>query len=109
MKEFLISEPVPEGFFLFLSHFGTVESLPEIAEGFYTFEKPDWFTIKGFAGDTTLEVRFKKEVMNLTFDFLFLLFTTYRDGDYDLVKLKSREEHVEKKVREFLYGTQDTV
>ncbi len=108
MKEFLISEPVPEGFFLFLSHFGTVESLSEIAEGFYTFEKPDWFTIKGFAGDTTLEVRFKKEVMNLTFDFLFLLFTTYKDGDYDLLKLKKREENVGRRVCDFLYGPPGT-
>lgn len=108
MKEFLISEPVPEGFFLFLSHFGTVESLPDLGEGFYTFEKPDWFTIKGFAGDTTLEVRFKQEVMNLTFDFLFLLFTSYKDGEYDLVKLKKREENVGRKVSEFLYGSAGT-
>ncbi len=105
MKEFLISEPVPEGFFHFLSHFGTVESLPALGEGFYTFEKPDWFSIKGFAGDTTLEVRFKKEVMNLTNEFLLLLFTSYKDGDYDLLKLKKREENVGRKVRLFLHGS----
>ncbi|MDO8842626.1 hypothetical protein [Methanocalculus sp.] len=108
MKEFLISEPVPEGFFLFLSHFGTVESLPALGEGFYKFEKTDWFSIKGFTGDTMLEVRFKKEVMNLTVDFLFFLFTSYKDGDYDLVKLKMREENLGRKICEFLYGPSGT-
>ncbi len=104
MKEFLLSAPVTEDFFECLNNFGTVESLPNVGEGFYKFEKPDWFSIKGFAGDTTVEVRFKKEVMDLTADFLYLLFSAYRDGAPDLTLLRQREQAVGKRVNEFLYG-----
>lgn len=104
MKEFLLSEPVPAGFFAYLENFGEVEALQNIGEGFYRFEKTDWFSIKGLAGDTTVEVRFKKEVMHLTVDFLYFLFSSYRDGPVDLSRLKQREQAVEKRVREHLYG-----
>jgi len=104
MKEFLLSEPVPAGFFAYLENFGEVEALQNLGEGFYRFEKTDWFSIKGLAGDTTVEVRFKKEVMHLTVDFLYFLFSSYRDGPVDLSRLKQREQAVEKRVREHLYG-----
>ena len=104
MKEFLLSTPIPEGFFAYLGNFGKVEALQNIGEGFYKFEKPDWFSIKGFTGDATVEVRFKKEVMDLTVDFLYLLFTTYREGPMDLSVLKQREQAVGRRVQEHLYG-----
>jgi len=104
MKEFLLSEPVPAGFFAYLANFGEVEVLQNIGEGFYRFEKTDWFSIKGLAGDTTVEVRFKKEVMHLTVDFLYFLFSSYREGPVDLAVLKQREQAVGRRVREHLYG-----
>jgi hypothetical protein len=104
MKEFLLDEPVTEEFFAYLEHFGEVESLPGVGEGFYKFEKPDWFSIKGFIGDTTVEVRFKKEVMSLTADFVYLLFSSYREGEVNLSVLKRREEAIGEKVRKHLYG-----
>lgn len=104
MKEFLLSAPVPAGFFAYLGNFGEVEALPNLGEGFYKFEKPDWFSIKGLAGDTTVEVRFRKEVMHLTVDFLYLLFSSYREGPVDLSVLKQREQGAGKRVREHLYG-----
>ena len=104
MKEFLLSDPVPAGFFAYLENFGEVEALPNLGEGFYKFEKPDWFSIKGLAGDTTVEVRFKKEVMHLTVDFLYFLISAYREGPVDLSVLKQREQAVGKRVREHLYG-----
>ncbi len=104
MKEFLLDAPVPEGFFTYLKHFGTVESLPAIGEGFYKFDKKDWFSIKGFVGDTTVEVRFRKEVMDLTMDFLYLLFSMFMEEKPDLAMLKKRETSTGEKVRTFLYG-----
>ncbi|WP_241481344.1 hypothetical protein [Methanoculleus sediminis] len=104
MKEFLLNEPVPAGFFAYLENFGEVEALPNLGEGFYKFEKPDWFSIKGLAGDTTVEVRFKKEVMHLTVDFLYLLFSSYRKGPVDLTVLKQREQGVGGRVKEHLHG-----
>ncbi|HNY89850.1 MAG TPA: hypothetical protein PK154_06250 [Methanoregulaceae archaeon] len=107
MKEFLLDVPVTREFFTYLGNFGQVEALPNVGKGFYKFEKPDWFSIKGFAGDTSVEVRFKKEVMDLTVDFVYLLFSTYRgDGDkFDLSVLKRREEAIGERVRKRLYGT----
>ena len=106
MKEFLLDSPVTDGFFAYLRNFGKVESLPDVGEGFYKFEKPDWFSIKGFSRDTTVEVRFKKEVMDLTVDFVYLIFSTYRgEGEeIDLSVLKRREEAIGERVRKRLYG-----
>jgi len=105
MKEFLLDTPVPKEFFTCLLNFGHVEALPNVGEGFYKFEKPDWFSIKGFAGDTTVEVRFKKEVMDLTVDFVYFLFASYREGTMDLSVLKQREQAIGERVRKRLYGT----
>jgi hypothetical protein len=105
MKEFLLDTPVPKEFFTCLLNFGQVESLPTVGEGFYKFEKPDWFSIKGFAGDTTVEVRFRKEVMDLTVDFVYFLFASYREGTMDLSVLKQREQAIGERVRKRLYGT----
>ena len=104
LKEFLIDAPVPGEFFSYLGNFGRVAGLPNIGDGFYTFEKPDWFSIRGFAGDTTVEVRFKREAMDLTVDFVYSLFSLYRDGDPDLPLLKRRELAVGERVSRRLYG-----
>jgi len=104
MKEFLLDSPLPRDFFSYLGHFGEVEALPNIGNGFYKFEKTDWFSIKGFIGDTTVEVRFKKEVMDLTVDFAYFLFSSYRDGPMDLSVLKGREDGVAGRVNRHLYG-----
>jgi len=84
MKEYLLDAPLTKEFFEYLGNFGKLESLPAVGEGFYKLEKPDWFSIKGFVGDTTVEVRFRKEVMDLTADFIYLLVTSFRDGTAEL-------------------------
>ncbi len=104
MKEFLLDTPVTKEFFAYLGNFGQVEALPNVGEGFYKFDKPDWFSIKGFAGDTTVEVRFRKEVMDLTSDFLYLLFASYREGTMDLSILEQREQVIGERVQKRLYG-----
>lgn len=104
MKEFLLDVPVTKEFFTYLENFGEVEALPNVGEGFYKFEKPDWFSIKGFAGDTTVEVRFKKEVMDLTVDFVYYLIASYHEGTIDPSLLKQREQAVGERVRKHLYG-----
>ena len=104
MKEFLLDVPVTREFFTFLGNFGQVEALPNVGDGFYKFEKPDWFSIKGFAGDTTIEVRFRKEVMDLTVDFVYFIFSSYREENMDLTVLKQRERAIGERVRKHLYG-----
>ncbi|MDD1710113.1 MAG: hypothetical protein LUQ37_04290 [Methanoregulaceae archaeon] len=104
MKEFLLDTPLTKEFFAYLGHFGTVEALPNVGEGFFKLEKPDWFSIKGCAGDTTVEVRFKKEVMDLTVDFVYFLFVSYQEGTVDLSVLIQREQAIGERVRKHLHG-----
>ncbi len=104
MKEFLLDAPLTGEFFAYLENFGSVESLPNVGEGFCKFEKPDWFSIKGFVGDTAVEVRFRKEVMDMTADFVYFLFTSYREGKIDLNVLKQREKAIDERVKKHLYG-----
>lgn len=104
MKEFLLDAPVTREFFSYLAYFGQVEALPDVGEGFFKFEKTDWFSIKGFVGDTTVEVRFRKEVMDLTVDFLYLLFSSYREEAVDLSPLILREHKIGERVRKYLHG-----
>ncbi len=104
MKEFLLDALVTKEFFSYLGNFGQVEALPNVGDGFYKFEKTDWFSIKGFIGDTTVEVRFKKEVMDLTVDFVYFLFSSYRGGTMDLSLLKQREHAIGERVSKHLHG-----
>ncbi len=106
LKEFLLDAPVSPEFFSYLGHFGTVEALPNLGEGFFSFEKPGWFSIRGLAGDTTVEVRFKREVMDLTVDFLYLLFASYQGQATDLSTLQNREKSVAERIRNRMHGPQ---
>ena len=101
MKEYQIDEPLSKEFFDYLKHFGRVTSLEEMGDGYYSFEKPNWFSIKGFAGDLTVEVRFKRETMEITTDFLYLLFSFFKDGA-DIAYLKEKEKFREKRITELL-------
>jgi len=51
-----------------------------------------------------VEVRFKKEVMDLTADFVYLLFASYREGKIDLSVLDQREQAIGERVRKRIYG-----
>ena len=104
MREYQLSEQVIAVFFGYLGNFGKVESMPNLGGGFYSFEKPDWFSIKGFVGDTTVEVRFKPQSMDMTGDFLFFLFLSYHEDRVDLTVLKRREQSLTEQVRIHLYG-----
>ena len=104
MKEFLLDIPVTREFFLYLGNFGKIDQLPNLGDGFYKFDKPDWFSIKGFIGDSTVEVRFKKETLEITVDFLYLLFSSYHEGTMDLTFLKKKETLRAARVSKLLYG-----
>lgn len=103
MKEFLLSEPLTGEFFMYLGNFGRVEKRSNLGEGFYSFERDDWFSIKGFSGDTLVEVRFKPESMEMTSGFLYFLFSSYRESGTDLTVLKQREKSLSERVRVHLY------
>ncbi|MDO5844857.1 MAG: hypothetical protein Q4Q53_06915 [Methanocorpusculum sp.] len=104
MKEYVLDEPVSKGFFEYLKYFGRVEEMENLGSGFYKFEKRDFFSIKGFAGEISVEVRFKAEVMDMTSSFLLFLFSQFKGEESDIAALKKREASLVKRVKEQLYG-----
>lgn len=106
MKEYVLDEPMTKEFFEYLKYFGRVEQMENLGSGFYKFDKPDFFSIKGFAGDDSVEVRFKAEVMDMTSSFLIMLFSQFKGESSDIAALKKRETPLVLRVKEQLYGKQ---
>ena len=61
MKEYVLNEPLTEGFLKFLEQFGTVKHIEHLRKPYFSFEKDLFISIKGFVGDSNFEVRYKKE------------------------------------------------
>jgi hypothetical protein len=99
MKEYVLDEPLTEGFLKFLEHFGTVRFLEQLRKPYFSFEKELFISIKGFAGDCNVEVRFKKEFQDLVADYFHLLLYYYREGGPGIAKLKGVEESIREKMK----------
>ena len=98
MKEYVLDEPLTEGFLEFLRNFGTVRSLEQLKKPYFSFEKERFISIKGFTGDNTVEVRYKKEFQDLVADYFHLLLYYYRQGEPGIAQLKGIEESLQEKM-----------
>jgi hypothetical protein len=99
MKEYVLDEPLTEGFLRFLEKFGTVRSLEQLKRPYFSFEKEQFISIKGFVGDCNVEVRYKKEFQDLVADYFHLLLFYERDGERGIAKLKGVEESIRDKMK----------
>jgi hypothetical protein len=99
MKEYVLDEPLTEGFLKFLEHFGTLRSLEQLKKPYFSFEKEQFISIKGFVGDCNVEVRYKKEFQDLVGDYFHLLLYYYREGEPGIVKLKGVEGSIREKIK----------
>jgi hypothetical protein len=104
MKEFFLDEPLTEDFLKFLENFGVVRYLPQLRRPYFSFEKELFISIKGFVGDSNVEVRYKKEFQDLVADYFHLLLYYYREGEPGIVKLNRVERSIRKKMRVRLGG-----
>lgn len=98
MKEYVLDEPLSEGFLKFLVNFGTVRSLEQLRKPYFSFEKDLFISIKGFTGDNNVEVRYKKEFQDLVADYFHLLLFYYRQGEPGIASLKGIEESIREKM-----------
>ena len=98
MKEYVLDEPLTDGFLDFLANFGTVRSLEQLKKPYFSFEKERFISIKGFTGDNTVEVRYKKEFQDLVADYFHLLLYYYRQGNPGIAQLKGIEESLQEKM-----------
>jgi hypothetical protein len=99
MKEYVLDEPLTEGFLKFLEKFGTVRFLEQLRKPYFSFEKELFISIKGFVGDSNVEVRYKKEFQDLMADYFHLLLYYYDQGERGIPALKGHEDTIRKKMK----------
>ena len=99
MKEYVLDEPLTQGFLKFLEQFGTVRSLEQLKKPYFSFEKERFISIKGFVGDRNVEVRYKKEFQDLVADYFHLLLYYYDQGEKGISSLKGQEDVIRKKMK----------
>jgi hypothetical protein len=99
MKEYVLDKPLTGDFLKFLENFGTVRFLEQLRKPYFSFEKEQFISIKGFVGDSNVEVRYKKEFHDLVADYFHLLLYYYDQGERGISTLKGQEESIQKKIK----------
>lgn len=99
MKEYVLNEPLTDGFLRFLENFGTVRHLEQLKKPYFSFEKEHFISIKGFVGDSNVEVRYKKEFQDLIADYFHLLLYYYDQDERGISTLKGQEDTIRKKMK----------
>ena len=99
MKEFVLDEPLSPEFLIFLEQFGTVKRYPHMKRPYFSFEQEHFISLKGFAGDTSVEVRYPKISTDLTTDYFHLLLYYYREGEPGLVTIQGIVESIREKLK----------
>jgi len=87
MKEYVLDEPLTPAFLAFLRSFGTVREYPHMKRPYFSFEQEHFISIKGFTGDASVEVRYRKETVDLTADYFHLLLFYFREGEQGIRKM----------------------
>jgi hypothetical protein len=98
MKEYVLDKPLTEDFLKFLENFGTVRFLDQLKKPYFSFEKEQFISIKGFVGDSNVEVRYKKEFHDLVGDYFHLLLYYYDQGTSGISPLKGQEESIRERM-----------
>lgn len=99
MKEYVLDEPLTEGFLKFLERFGTVRHLERLKKPYFSFEKEHFISIKGFTGDCNVEVRYRKEFQDLVADYFHLLLFYERGGGPGIARLQGIEGAIREKMK----------
>jgi hypothetical protein len=99
MKEYVLDEPLTEGFLKFLEQFGTVRFLEQLKKPYFSFEKEQFISIKGFLGENNVEVRYKKEFQDLVADYFHLLLYYSRQGERGISMLRGQEDSIRQKMK----------
>ena len=99
MKEYVLDEPLTEGFLKFLENFGKVRFLDNLKKPYFSFEKEQFISIKGFIGEDSVEVRYKKESADLVADYFHLLLFYHGEDAAGIAKLKGIEDAICERMR----------
>ena len=99
MKEYVLDEPLTDSFLKFLEKFGTVRTLEQLKKPYFSFEKEQFISIKGFVGDSNVEVRYKKEFQDLVGDYFHLLLYYNDQGERGISALNGQEDSIRDKMK----------
>lgn len=99
MKEYVLDEPLTAGFLQFLEQFGTVRFLEHLRKPYFSFEKELFISVRGFVGDSNVEVRYKKEFKDLLGDYFSLLLYYYDKGEKGISQLKGQEDSIRHRMK----------
>ena len=99
MKEYVLDEPLSEGFLEFLRNFGTVQSLENLRGPFFCFDQEYFISMKGFVGETHVEVRYAKGFSDLTADYFHLLLFYYREGAKGIATMNGIRDSLREKMK----------
>lgn len=108
MKEFVLDEPLSPAFLVFLETFGNVKQYPHMKRPYFSFEQEHFISVKGFTGDSSVEVRYRREFSDLTADYFHLLLFYYREGKSGAVKMQGIVESIRGKMENRLPGSVDS-
>lgn len=99
MREFLLESPLTPEFLTFLKSFGTVKEYPHMKRPYFSFEQEHFVSIKGFVGDKSVEVRYRKEFFDLTSDYFHLLLFYAKQGENGIRKMQEIAESIGEKMK----------
>ena len=99
MREYLLESPLTPEFLVFLKSFGTIREYPHMKRPYFSFEREHFISIKGFVGDPSVEVRYRKEFFDLTTDYFHLLLFYSRQGEGGIRKMREIEESIREKMK----------
>lgn len=99
MKEYELDEPVTEAFLKFVERFGTLRRLGDLKKPYFSFEKEHFVSIRGFTGDSSVEVRYRKEYQDLVADYFHLLLFYERQGEDGIRRLQGIEESIRDRMK----------
>jgi len=99
MKEFVLDEPLTGEFLKFLEGFGRIRRLDQLKKPYFSFEKDQFISIKGFIGEDSVEVRYKPEFKDLVGDYFHLLLFYYGEGERGIAALEGISETIGRKIR----------
>lgn len=97
--DLVLDEPVTMEFVRYLAGFGEVK----IREGMrmvpFFFDKADFISVKGIVGDDEVEMRVKKDFVEVNADYFDLLLAHFHDGDPDVDAMMRDEALIREKMQ----------
>ena len=100
IKEYKLDEKVTDDWVQFLKHFGKMTYLKNLDQPFYSFDKEYFFTIKGLINEKKIKVIFRRNNMEKTMNFLYVLLKNYNGKNNNIKEIEEKEKKIISKIKQ---------